>query len=738
MTWTSQRETQDAQSAYTTQPPGPSVAPSGPVGRLAVWICGQFRMVFAVWVIVGIILGSFAPRVFDVLAGAGWQANGSESVQVRELADEHFRGMCAYAIQVVIRSDNLPVSDPAVQRVIDDAGKILETDGRTTEVVPPQPDVTISQDGHTAILMAGAGSSPDNMVRATGELKDPLGKLSTNDIHVYPTGAPALWSDFNESSQHSMIKTQFFSWPVILTIIIIAFGSLVAAGLPLLLITIGLGAAAGILVLLNEVTPVSLWAMNFALILALALGIDYTLFIVARFRDALRRNGNTVGAVTETMDTAGRAVLLSGATMLVSLFAVLLVPVPAFRTMTLGMMLSVIFVLLAALTLLPAVLSRLGDRINALAPPLTGAKRDAYRFERWANRVRHHSARFILISLAILVGLTAPVIGLDARMPSIAVLPADAGARRGHEAIQSALGPGIPAVLQIVVPAADTAAVADAVGRTDGVAAVAPARPSPDGGFSLIQAVPRADPSDPAVGDTLRRLRADLPPQALVGGFAAENIDLQQTLDDHLPLVLALMLSTGFLVLLVALHAPLVALLGTVLSLLSTGAAFGIARLIFQEGHLAGPLGITIQGFLDGWAPVLYFTMIFAISMDYAFFLLSSAKERYDRTGDPAAAVTDSITHSGRVILTAAGVMVAVFFTFALSASLPSKEMGIILGVAVLLDAVLVRLMLLPALLRIAGRTAWWSPSWLQRVLPKRPSRTAKTSATAQPGGAPA
>jgi putative drug exporter of the RND superfamily len=226
------------------------------------------------------------------------------------------------------------------------------------------------------------------------------------------------------------------------------------------------------------------------------------------------------------------------------------------------------------------------------------------------------------------------------------------------------------------------------------------------------------DPSDESMGAILGDLRAQLPETALVGGAPAENLDLQQALNEYLPLVIGIILVLGFVLLLVALQAPLIAILGTAVSLLSTAAAFGVAKLIFQDGHGASLLGFTPQGFLDGWGPVFFFAMIFAIAMDYTVFLLATAKEHYEKTGDPKTAQVDGLAHSGRVIFAAAAVMVAVFFTFALSDPLPPKEMGIILGVAVLLDAFLIRLILLPVLLRLTGHAAWWSPAWLRKVLP--------------------
>jgi RND superfamily putative drug exporter len=230
--------------------------------------------------------------------------------------------------------------------------------------------------------------------------------------------------------------------------------------------------------------------------------------------------------------------------------------------------------------------------------------------------------------------------------------------------------------------------------------------------------VPTSDPSSKATGRTIDRLRAALPSAALLGGAAAENHDLEQALAARTPLVIGVVLTLGFLLLLVALQAPLIAALGVATNLLAAGAAFGIARLIFQNGHGAGLLGFQSQGFLDAWGPVFFFAMIFAISMDYTVFLLSSAKEHYDKSGDPQEAAVGGLAHSGRVIFAAAAVMVAVFFTFALSGPLPPKEMGVILGVAVLLDALLVRLVLIPTLLRVFGRWAWAQPRWLDRLLP--------------------
>lgn len=694
----------------------------GPLGRLGVWVATHGRVVTITWLLLVVGLGVFAPKVEHQLSGAGWQADGSESVATRELAREHFGGNASSAIQVVVHSDDGPVTQGRGARTIAEVTAMLEKEPRIADVVAPQPGATLSRDGSTAIVLAGAGADTNEMVRVATDLKGPLQDLSGDGVQVDPTGSSLLWSDFNEANLEAMLTSEMVSWPVTLAILVIAFGALVAAGLPLLLTLSGLVASAGSLVLINELVPVSIWAMNFAMMFSLALGIDYALFLVVRYRAA--RMGAKLSrrrAIAETMDTAGKAVLLSGLTVLVSLSAVMLVPSPSFRSMAGGIMLSVVFVLGATLTLLPLVLVALDHRINKLALPwVKTGEHGSRRFEAWGERLWRRPVLWGGAALVVLVALAAPVTGLTTAMPSIKVLPEDASARVGYDRVQEAFGPGAPGTLQIVVDR-DQAKEAAVVVRADtGVEAAMPAQPATDGSdLVMIQAVPTVDPSDPALATTVERLRSDLPSTAQVGGAGVENLDLKAQLDESTPLVIGVILVLGFLLLLVALQAPLISLLGTLVSLLSTAAAFGVARLVFQEGWGSGLLGFESQGFLDAWAPVFFFAMIFAIAMDYTVFLLASAKEHYERTGDPRDAMVGSLAHSGRVIFAAGAVMVAVFFTFALSGPLPPKEMGVVLGVAVLLDAFLVRLVLLPVLLRLTGHAAWSVPSWLERVLPK-------------------
>jgi RND superfamily putative drug exporter len=691
----------------------------GPIGRLGRWSAVHARTVFLLWAVVVVGLGVLAPRVEHALSGAGWEDSGSQSVAARDLIQQNFAGNSSSALMVVLQSDDFTVTDPAFVATIDRTEAILRADDRVASVTPPQQDATISADGRTAIIMAGSAEGPMEMVRAADDLKGELRDASADGVSVNLTGASGMWSDFNEANREAMMRSELISWPVTLAILVLAFGALVAAGLPLLLTILGLASSAGALFIASQMFEVSIWAMNFALMFALALGIDYALFIVVRFRGSLFGSGRPVlDAVGETMDTAGKAVLFSGITVLISLSAVMLVPSPAFRSMALGIMISVTFILIATLTLLPAVLGKLGPRVDKFALPWahSGEHRSA-RFAGWAERLWRRPLLYGLPALIALVALSIPALGLTTGMPSIKVVPAEDSSRTGYDQVSAAFGPGAPGTLQLVGPAASMEAAAEVAAADPGIARTLPPQPG-EGGLALVQAVPATGPSDAATGDTIDRLRSTLPGDVLIGGAAAETHDLAALLETYTPLVIGIILVLGFLLLIVALQAPVVAAIGVLTSLLATGAAFGVATLIFQDGHLSGLLNFESQGFLDAWGPVFFFAMIFAISMDYTVFLLSSAKEHWDRSHDAKEAAIGGMAHSGRVILAAAAVMVAVFFTFALSGPLPPKEMGVILGVAVLLDALLVRLLLVPVALRLAGRWAWWRPEWLHRVLP--------------------
>ncbi len=684
------------------------------------------------WLAILIVFGVFAPKVESALAGAGWQDSTSQSVQARQIVQRDFAGLGSSALQVVIvdRTGRI-ASDPAAQAVVSKVDKMLRANKDVSTVVAPKPGSSISADGRTAVVTAGAAAGTNQMVNAAGDLAGPLSRLGTTNVTVTLAGDSALWADFNSANHSAMLRSEMLSWPVTLAILVLAFGSLVAAGLPLMLTMVGLLVAAGALVLADHLAPVSIWALNFALMFALALGIDYALFLVVRFRAALERRHAQPGdrtasaaAVAETLATAGKAVAFSALTVLASLASILIVPSPAFRSMALGIMLAVIAVLAATLTLLPAVLGKLGTRVNSAQvrfrrgqPEHPHGHRLEERLHAWGRLLWVHPWPAALAAIGVLVLAAAPVLGLRTSMPSITIIPASANARIGYDQVTAAFGPGFPGTLQVLVPAAHQATGLRAARHTPGVAAVT-AGPTSNG-WTLDQVIPTTGPSTTATGATIERLRHDLPPGSLVGGAAAENYDLQQALASHTPIVFGMLAGLGFILLLVALGAPLIAFLGVVITGLSVAGAFGVARLIFQNGDLSGLLHFTPQGLVDAWGPLFFGAMVFGVAMDYTLFLLSAAKERYETHADPEHSMVGSVRTSGRVVVSAAAVMIAVFLTFALSGPLAPKEMGVILAVAVALDALVVRLALLPVLLRLTHRAAWHQPRWLARILPR-------------------
>ena len=463
----------------------------GPLGRLGGWTADHFRGVSIAWAIVAVVLGAFAPKVETALSGAGWQANGSESVHARTLIQHNFAGLSSSALMVVVHSTRQTAADPGFLQTVARVERILRADAHVAVGRSRRGRVEhLRRRTHGARHCRREGRS-DGDGRRRRRAQVEARRRRRSGVSVSLTGASGMWSDFNNANRTAMMKSELFSWPVTLAILVLAFGSLVAAGLPLLLTIVGLVASAGLLTLLTHGFEISIWAMNFALMFALALGIDYALFLVHRFRGAFFGSKlDAREAVAVTMDTAGKAVLFSGLTVLISLSAVMLVPSPAFRSMALGIMLSVVFVLAATLTLLPAVLAKLGPKVDAL--PLrwvhSGEHRSA-RFARWGERLWRRPHLYGPAATLLLVLLALPIVGLKTGMPSIKVVPTTDGSRVGYTQVQQAFGPGAPGALQIVVPRATP--------RCRLAAAAARSRHRPRLARTAGRRRPRARPGDP-------------------------------------------------------------------------------------------------------------------------------------------------------------------------------------------------------------------------------------------------
>jgi RND superfamily putative drug exporter len=687
----------------------------GRFGRIGLWTADHRRAVVLAWLTVIVGLGGLAPFAEHALSGAGWVAVGSQSDREAKLVDRSFPGQGSYALLAVVRAD-AGLRSPAGRETVARVRRVLQGSSAVRRVLPIQA----APDGRTGIVEALAAKGPTSMVQAAERLEKPLAAAAASGATVRLTGPAAMWADFNTNNKNAMMRSEVLSWPLTMALLVLAFGTLVAAGLPLLLTMAGLASAAGFLFLGAQLMDISIWAMNFAMMFAIALGIDYALFVVVRFRGALADGADPREATGVAMETAGKAVFTSGLAVFAALMAVALVPSPTFRTVPLGIALSVCFVLAASLTLLPAVLSRLGSSVDRLPIPRI-ARRSLRRrsdgYARWGGRVWRRPLRYGAGAAAVLAVLAAPALSLRTAMPSILVVPNDASSRQGYDLVREAYGPGFLARLQVAAPRSELAGVEAALRTDPGIVSVSRAQISD--GVALVSAIPSAAPSTNELSRTIERLRSELPAGAVVGGAAAENHDLEGALSSGTPLVYGLVLLVGFLLLLGLLRAPLISAAAVMMNVLATGAALGVAKLVFQDGHLQSLLRFHSQGFVDAWAPVFFFAMVFALAMDYTVFLLATVKEHFDQSRDPRLAMIAGLAHTGRMINAAGGVMVVVFLTFALSGPIPPKEMGVVLAVAVLVDATLVRLVLLPVALRLLGARAWWIPRWLDRVLPE-------------------
>ena len=690
-------------------PTSASTRPLGPLGRLGRWSARRRRLVFIAWAVVIVALGALAPRAEHALSGGGWQADGSESVRARQLIERHFAGHGSSALAVVVSARGHVAGEPAFERAVAHGVQALRRDPAVSAVEPPRHGESISADGRVAVVRGGAGADPEEMVRAAARVEARLRASAPAGAELALTGSPALWSQFNEENKAAMMRSELMSWPLTLAVLVVAFGSLAAAGIPLLLSIAGLVATAGALWLGTRVMGITIWAMNFALMFALAVGIDYALFVVVRFRAALRAGP---AARRRRRDDGqrrpGRAGERPGGPGLaVGGDAGSEPAVPHQRARD------------------PA---RSGLRARGLADAAAGgpgAARLAHRSLRAAVGGSGAPSQRDVRALGTpdlappgggrpaggrgAVALALPALGLHTAMPATGVLPGDAGARVGAERLQRPSGPGRRRSCSSWRRGGRRRARA-ATRHVPGVAAVSPPRRTGD------LALMRVQPATEAAGGVVERLRDRLPGGVLVGGAAAEAHDLERALAGRTPLVLGLVATVGFLLLLLVVRAPVAAAMAVAMNLLATAAAFGVARLIFQDGAGEALLGFEAQGFVDAWAPLFFFCLSFALAMDYSVFLLATAREQLERTGDARDGVVEGMARSGRVINAAGAVMVVVFFTFALSGPLPPKEMGVILGVAVLLDTLLVRLLLLPAALRLLGPRAWWSPAVLRRL----------------------
>ena len=707
-----------------TAPPDPTHAEPW-FARLARFSGTHRRAVMIIWLVATVAAAPLAMTLTGALSGAGWEAQGSTSVEVRDEIRRDFPQLGAEAAVVVVHQDEPFAADPAALEAV-----VAELDGApgAASVVDPlaQPEEAglISPDGRTAMVPVGLDASNDGeLPEAAGELIDHLEQIEVPDgVTVAVTGEWPVWSDFNETNEEALHKAELLSAIPTIILLLIAFGSAIAAGLPLMLALAGIAVGFASLHLIGGQMPLSVWSMNFSMMIGLAVGIDYSLFIVSRYREEREDGHEALDAIANTLSTAGKAVFLSAMAVVLSLAAVFVVPVMVFRSMALGMILSVVAVALASLTLLPAVLVALGDKVLVAKDHEDPDRHAEGRWARWTGLALSHPGRTLGAGLALLLLIAAPAIGMRLGMPGARVVDEGRSSRDGYELLSEAFGPGAVGPLFVTVPATQAQDVVVLAGTDPNVVDARIVAEPAASGRTVVRVTPATAVDDPATTAMVGRLRADLGeqvPDALVGGPAAQNHDLTEVLTGRAPLAIGLIMVVAFLMLLIVFRSVTIAISSIFMNLLSVGAAFGFATLVFQHGFGAGLIGIEHQGFVDAWAPLFFFALLFGLSMDYQLFLLAAIRERYEATGDTTTAIREGIARTGRPITNAALIMIVVFVAFGVTGPIPPTELGVTLALAVLLDATIVRMMLVPSLMGLLGDRNWWIPKWLDRILPR-------------------
>ena len=716
----------------TMSPPRPdtpgAVDASNPTqpwfARLARFSATHRRFVMLTWLVATLAAAPLALTLTGALSGAGWEAQGSTSMQVRDEIRRDFPQLGAEAAVVVFHQRDPIADDPAaLTSVVADLQGAPGAESIVDPLAQPPEAGLISPDGRTAMIPVGLAAANDaQLPESAGKLIDHVDGISVPaGAKVEVTGEWPVWSDFNKTNEEALHKAELLSGIPTIILLLVAFGSAVAAGLPLMLSLAGIAVGFASLHLIGAQMPMSVWAMNFSMMIGLAVGIDYSLFIVSRYREEREDGYGAVDAIANTLSTAGKAVFLSALAVVLSLAAVFVVPVMVFRSMALGMILSVVAVALAALTLLPAVLVSLGDRVLVTKGHTDPDREAEGRWARWTGQALSHPGRTLFAGLALLLLIAAPAIGMHLGMPGARVVDEGRSSRDGYDMLTAAFGPGAAAPLFVTVPAAEAQAVVDlAAADSNVVDARVVAEPAASG-RTVVRVTPATAVDSSTTSEMVARLRTtigDKVPDAAVGGPAAQNHDLTEVLTGRAPLAIGIIMVVAFLLLLVVFRSVTIALSSILLNLLSVGAAFGFATLVFQHGFGAGLIGIEHQGFVDAWAPLFFFALLFGLSMDYQLFLLAAIKERYEATGDTKTAIREGIARTGRPITNAALIMIVVFIAFGVTGPIPPTELGVTLALAVLLDATIVRMMLVPSLMGLLGDRNWWIPKWLDRILP--------------------
>ena len=760
-------------------PPPPSR--EGLLARIGRFSFRHHWPVIGAWIVLVVVLSGISGALGPTFRSQ-FSSIGSESDHgIKVLTKGFGKSAGGQQGQIAFKSAS-GINDPAVVTAMKGLFAKVRKVGRVALVTPYDGPTTarqIAATGPYATKLAYAtvefpnGLSQDQVQKRAKAIKrlTPAG-LSRDQLQVDYGGE--MFADFKPPS------SELLGLAFAIVILIMAFGSVLAMGLPIGMAVAGIGAGIGTIGILTHVMPMPDFATTLAAMIGLGVGIDYALFIITRYREHLHAGESPEESVVAALDTAGRAVMFAGITVIISLMGLLLMGLAFVRGLAVGSTSAVLFVLLASVTLLPAMLGlaqhrieltrwrgligaglvavaffgiglkvkafalllvlavvivALGSFVPALKKPLPPRKVTPLRetgWYKWSRGIQHHPWRAAGAGLAVLVVLALPVFSLRLGFSDTGNGKTDQTSRRAYDLLASGFGPGFngPILVAAEIPEGKLealGAITAALQKTPGVAAATPFQPNPAGTVAQAVVFATTSPQDAATTKLVNTLRREVIPAAVAGtglrvsltGGQAINIDFSHYLARRMPIFFGAVLLLSFLLLMAVFRSLLVPLKAVIMNLLSIGAAYGIVVAVFEWGWLKGLVGIGKGGPIEPFIPMMLFAIVFGLSMDYEVFLLSRMKEEFDRTGDNATSVADGLAVTARVITAAAGIMVFVFGSFLLEGNRIIKLFGLGLSVAVLLDATVVRMLLVPATMELLGARNWWFPKWLDRLLPK-------------------
>jgi putative drug exporter of the RND superfamily len=680
--------------------------------------------VIAVWIVAVVAaIPAIAMFLGDVLTTDVEVTSRTESKRASELLFEAFPEDRATQERDISEVVVVRASDPAADPRVDALADELRAAGATEVVTTTDGEPLISRDGDARAVLVGLGFDGEDDVEDVYDVVQALDDEPGYEAAI--TGELTSDADQGELSANDLKTGElFFGLPAALVILLLVFGSLVAGLVPMILAVVSIVIALSLAALLGQAYDLSLYTVNMLTAMGLALGIDYSLFVVSRYREERLGGREPFDAIATTGATASRAVLFSGMTFVLAMFGLVLVPTTIFRSLAAGAILVGIVSVIAALTLLPAVLGVLGDRVNALRIPFFGRGAGAEsRF--WGATVRGVMRRPVLslvLGSALLLALALPVLSLETGSQGPSALPDRFESKQGYVLLNEEFPGQTTDPVEIAV-AGDPSAVRPGVERLEASLAAPFGEPTVETSDAVTRVtVPiGGDPIAERAIEAVRELRAELIPRAFAGidaevlvtGDTAEELDYHETVDSWLVRVLAFVLGLSFVLLTIAFRSIVVPLKAIVMNLLSVGAAYGLLVLVFQEGVGNELLGLTQAENVAAWVPLFLFAVLFGLSMDYQVFLLSRIRERYSRTGDNEDAVVHGVASTARIITGAALIIIAVFWGFAMGDLIMFQQMGFGVAVALLIDATIVRGVLVPAAMKLLGDRNWYLPRWL-------------------------